>query len=198
MTLFSDPHGIHDHRTRIVLAEKHVTIDIIDVDPLDPHEDVIDLNPYGTTPLLVDRNLSLYESGIIMEYLDERFPHPPLLPVDPVARAESRMLAYRVEKDWYSLANTILSGGRAAIQARKELKDSLTVSAPIFDAKPYFMSDDYSLVDASIAPLLWRLPIYGIEFVGKTAKSVNTYAANLFKREAFIASLTEFEREMRL
>lgn len=198
MTLFSDPRGLDDHRTRIVLAEKHVAIDIIDIDPLDPHEDVIDLNPYGTAPLLVDRDLVIYESGIIMEYLDERFPHPPLLPVDPVARAESRTLVYRVEKDWYSLADTILAGGRAAPKARKELKDSLTLSAPIFDANPFFMSEEYSLVDASIAPLLWRLPVYGIEFTGKAAKSLNTYAARMFKREGFITSLTEFEREMRL
>lgn len=197
MTLFSDPYGLHSHRVRIILAEKNVNVDIIDVDPVNPPEDIMDLNPYGKAPLLVDRDLALYDSRIMMEYLDERFPHPPLLPVDPVSRAASRMLMFRVEHDWYSLAKIITDGGRPAQKARKELKESLTTSAPIFVAKPYFMSEEFSLVDASIAPLLWRLPEYGIEITGKAGNSINTYAAKLFKRDAFILSLTEVEREMR-
>jgi RNA polymerase-associated protein len=197
MTLYSDPADLHSHRVRVVLAEKNVTCDIVDVDPLHLPEDVMDLNPYGNVPTLVDRDLALYDSRIIAEYLDERFPHPPLLPVDPVSRASSRLYMYRVEKDWYSKVDTILSGGKAATKARKELKEELTAAAPVLAAKPFFMSDEFSLVDASIAPLLWRLPALGIELGGAAAKAVNTYAARLFTRDAFVLSLTEAEREMR-
>ena len=117
MTLFSDPQSLHSHRVRMVLAEKNVTCDIIDVDPLNLPEDVMDLNPYGTAPTLVDRELALYDSRIICEYLDERFPHPPLLPVDPVSRATARLYMFRVEHDWYSLVDQILAGGKAATKA---------------------------------------------------------------------------------
>jgi RNA polymerase-associated protein len=198
MTLFSDPADLHSHRVRLVLAEKHVTVDIVDVDPLNLPEDVMDLNPYGTAPTLVDRELALFDSRIILEYLDERYPHPPLLPVDPVSRATFRMYIHRVEKDWYSRVDGILAGGKAAARARKELKESLTASAPILAAKPFFMSDEFSVVDASIAPLLWRLPHLGIELEGTASNVYNTYAARLFKRDAFAQSLTEAEREMRL
>ncbi len=198
MTLFSDPADLHSHRVRLVLAEKHVTVDIVDVDPLNLPEDVMDLNPYGTAPTLVDRELSLFDSRIILEYLDERYPHPPLLPVDPVSRATFRMYIYRVERDWYSRVDTILGGGKAATKARKELKESLTASAPILAAKPFFMSDEFSVVDASIAPLLWRLPHLGIELEGSASNTYNAYAARLFKRDAFAQSLTEAEREMRI
>ena len=114
MTLFSDPRSLHSHRVRMVLAEKNVTCDIIDVDPLNTPDDVMDLNPYGTVPTLVDRDLALYDSRIICEYLDERFPHPPLLPVDPVSRASTRLYMFRVEHDWYGLVDQILTGGKAA------------------------------------------------------------------------------------
>ncbi len=198
MTLFSDPADLHSHRVRLVLAEKHVTVDIMDVDPLNLPEDVMDLNPYGTAPTLVDRELVLFDSRIILEYLDERYPHPPLLPVDPVSRATFRMYIYRVEKDWYGRVDTILAGGKPAAKARKELKESLMASAPILAAKPFFMSDEFSVVDASIAPLLWRLPHLGIELEGDASNIYNAYAARLFKRDAFAKSLTEAEREMRL
>jgi RNA polymerase-associated protein len=198
MTLYSDPTDIHSHRVRLVLAEKHVTADIVDVDPLNLPEDVMDLNPYGTAPTLVDRDLVLYDSRIILEYLDERYPHPPLLPVDPVSRATFRMYIYRVEEDWYRRVEEIQKGGKPAERARKELRESLIASAPVMAAKPYFMSDEFSVVDASIAPLLWRLPHLGIELSGKAANVYNAYSARLFKREAFARSLTEAEREMRL
>jgi len=197
MTLFSDPRSLHSHRVRMVLAEKNVTVDIVDVDPLHPPEDVMDLNPYGAVPTLVDRDLALYDARIIMEYLDERFPHPPLLPVDPVSRASSRLYMFRVERDWFSLASQIEAGGRPATRARKELRESLTTSAPIFEHKPFFMSDEFSLVDASITPLLWRLPVLGVELDGAAAKAVNSYAGRMFIRDSFISSLTEAEREMR-
>jgi RNA polymerase-associated protein len=197
MTLFSDPRSLHSHRVRLVLAEKNVSCEIVDVDPLNLPEDVMDLNPYGTAPTLVDRELALYDSRIICEYLDERFPHPPLLPVDPVSRASFRLYIFRVEHDWYTLAEQIEAGGKAATRARKELREGLTAAGPILAHKPFFMSDEFSLVDASIAPLLWRLPALGVELSGNAGKQVNTYAGGLFLRPGFIASLTETEREMR-
>lgn len=197
MTLFSDPASLYSHRVRLVLAEKNVTCDIVDVDPVNLPEDVIDLNPYANTPTLVDRDLALYDSRIVCEYIDERFPHPPLLPVDPVSRANTRLYMFRVEHDWYPLVDAILAGGKAATKARKELKEGLTAAAPIFAAKPFFMSEEYSLVDASLAPLLWRLPALGIDLSGAAGKQVNTYAAHMFTRPGFAHSLSETEREMR-
>ena len=197
MTLFSDPQSIHSHRVRVVLAEKNITVDVVDTDPLELPEDVIDLNPYASLPTLVDRDLTLYDSRIIMEYLDERFPHPPLLPVDPVSRASSRLYMYRVEKDWFAQVALILGGGKPATKARKELRESLTTSAPIFAHKPFFMSDEFSLVDASIGPLLWRLPSLGVELPPAAAKSMVAYTQRLFERDAFQQSLTEAERELR-
>ena len=195
MTLYSDPMSAYSHRVRVVLAEKNITVDIIDVDPLNPSDDIMDLNPYGTLPTLVDRDLTLYESRIIMEYLDERFPHPPLLPVDPVSRASARMYMHRVDTDWYTQMDRILAGGSKAATARKELRESLIATAPIFTAKPYFMSDDLTLADCSIAPLLWRLPQFGIELPAQ-AKPVLDYAQRLFDRESFKESLSEAEREL--
>ena len=196
MTLYSDARSPYSHRVRMVLAEKNITVDIVDVDPLQLTDDVMDLNPYGTLPTLVDRDLVLYESRIIMEYLDERFPHPPLLPVDPVSRAGSRLFMYRVDRDWYSLMDIILEGGKSATKARKDLRDSLTATAPVFASKPFFMSDDLTLVDCSIAPLLWRLPMLGVELPAQ-AKGVTAYANRLFQRKSFRDSLTELERELR-
>ncbi|MFC1684549.1 stringent starvation protein SspA [Pseudomonadota bacterium] len=196
MTLYSDSLSPYSHRVRVVLAEKNITVEIIDVDPLNLSEDIMDLNPYGTLPTLVDRDLTLFESRIIMEYLDERFPHPPLLPVDPVSRATSRLYMHRVDRDWYSLMDRILAGGADADKARKELRESLITTAPVFAASPCFMSEDLSLVDCSIAPLLWRLPALGVELPAQ-AKAVYDYADRLFERESFQESLTEAEREIR-
>lgn len=197
MTLFSDPRGMQSHRVRVVLAEKHVTVDIVDADPVKLPEDVLDVNPYGSLPTLLDRDLAIYDARIAMEYLDERYPHPPLLPVDPVARANTRLHMYRVERDWYSLADQVLAGGKTAQKARKDLLDGLIGAVPIFTHKPFFMSDEYTLTDASIAPLLWRLPLLGISLPPVPAKVIDAYALRLFKRDGFRLSLTEAEREMR-
>src|SRR6187455_2961536 len=157
MTLFSAPDDPWSHRTRIVIAEKAIEIEIVDVARGKYPEDLLDLNPYHTTPTLIDRDLVLYDSRVIMEYLDERFPHPPLMPVDPVARAQFRLALYRIERDWYSLAAQIADADRKVGQhARKVLRDSVLASADVFKAKPYFLSDEFSLVDATIAPVLWR------------------------------------------
>jgi RNA polymerase-associated protein len=197
MTLFSDATCPYSHRTRIVLAEKNITVEIVNIDPDNKPEDLIDLNPYQTVPTLVDRELVLYGSRVIMEYLDERFPHPPLMPVDPVSRAKARLMMYRIDKDWYSLITEIeAKGEKNAAKAKKMLRDSITSSAEVFGAFPYFLSEEFSLVDCYVAPLLWRLPYYKID-LPKQAQPVLDYADRIFRRESFKLSLTEPEREMR-
>lgn len=197
MTFFSDAADHYSHRVRIVLAEKGVAVDVYNVDPNNTPEDVSTLNPYNSLPTLVDRELVLYEPNIMMEYLDERFPHPPLLPVYPVARAQSRLWLYRIEKDWGDLIRTILTGKSKDVEAaRKELTDNLVAITPIFVDMPYFMSEDFSIVDCAIAPILWRLPVLGIELPEKQCKPLFQYMERLFERDAFQASLTEAEREM--
>ncbi|MDG1732071.1 MAG: stringent starvation protein SspA [Thalassotalea sp.] len=198
MTLFSYDDDLYSHQARIVLAEKGVGVDIHLVEMDNLPEDLIDLNPYGTVPTLIDRELALYEAKIIMEYLDERFPHPPLMPVYPVARGRSRLMMHRVETDWYSLAKIILNGNSAdAEKARQDLRESLLSIAPILNEAPYFMSEEFSLVDCYLAPLLWRLPAFGIELSGQGSKELKIYMLRLFDRESFQASLTETERELR-
>ena len=197
MNLFSSATCPQSHRVRVVLAEKGITVEIIDVDNNEKPEDLLDLNPYNSVPTLVDRDLVLYDPRAIMEYLDERFPHPPLMPVDPVSRARTRLALYRIEQDWYSLVPGLDSKGeKTSSKARKQLRDSLTASAEVFAAKPFFLSDEFSLVDASIIPILWRLARYRIE-LPRQAKPVLDYAERMFARESVQASLSEAEREMR-
>lgn len=197
MTLFSGPTDIYSHQVRIVLAEKGVSFEIEHVEKDNPPQDLIDLNPNQSVPTLVDRELTLWESRIIMEYLDERFPHPPLMPVYPVARGESRLYMHRIEKDWYTLMNVIVNGSASeADSARKQLREELLAIAPVFGQKPYFLSDEFSLVDCYLAPLLWRLPQLGIEFSGAGAKELKGYMTRVFERDSFLASLTEAEREI--
>lgn len=200
MTFFSDAGDQYSHRVRIVLAEKGVAVDVIDCQEDELPEDVAALNPYNSLPTLLDRELVLFEPGVMMEYLDERFPHPPLLPVYPVARAESRLYIYRIQRDWSRYADTILNsvGSEAEIEAaRKELRDSLVAISPIFAEKPYFMSEEFSLVDCCIAPILWRLPAMGIELPEAQCKPLMKYMDRLFNRESFQESLSEIERELR-
>ena len=199
MTLYASPTAILSHRTRIVLAEKGIGIDIVNVDGPDLPEDLLDINPYHSVPTLVDRGLVLYDSRVIMEYLDERFPHPPLMPVDPVSRAHVRLALYRVERDWYGVVDQIerATDKKQATQARKILQESLLSSAEIFAAKKYFLNDEFSLVDASISPVLWRLPVLGIELNGSAALPIRKYMDRIFATRSFRESLTEAEREMR-
>ena len=199
MTLFSKANDCWCHRTRIVLAEKGIEVDTIDVDTGHLPEDLLDLNPYHTTPTLIDRDLVLYDSRVIMEYLDERFPHPPLMPVDPVSRARARLALYQIEHDWYDLARKLDAPGGAKDSAtlRKELRDNVLSSADLFKLKPFFLSDEFSMVDATIAPILWRLPRYEIDLPPQ-AQPILKYAGTIFSRPAFRASLSETEREMRL
>lgn len=196
MTLYSRADCPLSHRARIVLAEKSIAVDVIDVDIDDLPEDLIELNSYNTEPTLVDRDLVLYDSHIIMEYLDERFPHPPLMPVDPVSRARARMMLYRINNDWYSLLDDIASEDeKRSVKARKELRDGLIMIAPAFVKSAYFFGDDYTLIDASLAPIMWRLPTYGIELPAK-AKPVTEYAKRMFGRAAFRNSLSASEEEL--
>lgn len=197
MTLFSGAADAYSHRVRIVMAEKDVTADIVIVDASHVPEDFIDLNPYQTLPTLLDRELVLYTAPIIMEYLDERYPHPPLMPVDPVARANQRLMLYRIEKDLYSQFDLIMEGNDKAVsKARKELRDQLLVISPVFQQTRFFLSEEFSLVDCTMAPLLWRLPQLGIS-LPKQAQPLLDYADRLFSRPAFKQSLTEIESEMR-
>lgn len=194
MTLFSGPLDANSHRVRMVISAKGVTTDNIDVDPKNPSQDLIDLNPMGNIPTLLDRDLVLYQANIIMEYLDERFPHPPLLPVYPVARAKSRMMIYRMENDLYILADKIFRK-QDEEQARKELRTRLLSLAPVFADSKYFLSDEFSLVDCTIAPLLWRLPLLEIQLPTQ-AKPIKEYCQRIFDTDFFQASLTEAEREL--
>lgn len=197
MTLFSSAADPASHQARMVLAEKGITVDILNIDADNKPEDLIHINPYNSVPTLVDRDLVLYDPHVIMEYLDERFPHPPLMPVDPVSRAKARLYMYRIEKDWYGLIDNLESKNeKTAAKARKVFRESLISSAELFAAKPYFLSDEFSLVDCCVVPLLWRLPYYKVD-LPKQAKSVLQYAERIFKRGSFRSGLTETEMEMR-
>jgi len=193
MTCFSEEDNIYCHQVRIVLAEKGVNVEIIDVKPENPPEELIILNPYQSLPTLVDRDLVVYSANIIMEYLDERFPHPPLLPVYPVARAKTRLMMSRIDEDWYSLADKIDRNIGDVAKHRKDLLDSILSINDVFSENKFFLSEEFSLVDCCIAPLLWRLPKYKIE-LPKQASAVKAYAKRIFERESFQVSLTNTEK----
>ena len=200
MVFFSDGEDHYSQRVRMVLAEKGVAVEIINVEKNQYPEDLVALNPYNSLPTLVDRDLVLYETMIMMEYLDERFPHPPLLPVYPVARAQSRLFAHRIQKDWCGLVDTIVAGRSKETvieKARKELREGLITIAPIFTEKEFFMSDEFTLVDCCFAPILWRLPVLGISLPPKSAKPLTDYMNRMFRRQSFQASLSEAELDMR-
>lgn len=196
MTLFSDPRCAQSHRARIVLAEKDITVDVIHIDPNNKPPELFDINPYNSVPTLIDRELVLYDAHVIMEYLDERFPHPPLMPVDPVSRSKSRLALFHVEKDWYEALDDLCSeSSDAAKVASKDLQESLLSAVELFKVKPYFLSDEFSLVDCSIAPILWRLPSFGVK-LGTAAKPILEYAGRVFNRPSFKSSLSKEEVEM--
>tara|TARA_B100000214_G_C23935588_1_gene612981 strand:+ start:701 stop:1312 length:612 start_codon:yes stop_codon:yes gene_type:complete len=197
MTLYSDPNNAQSHRVRIVLGEKDLVFKIEEVLSGQNNEDLIALNPNNTTPTFVDRNLVLYESRVIMEYLDERFPHPPLMPVDPVIRAKTRMVLHYIEKDLYGLLDDVKSSGeKKSSAAKQKLKENLLLSLDFIQGKKYFLSDDFSIIDCSMAPILWRLPEFGIE-LPKSAKPIIKYSERLFERSSFLENLSEQEEEIR-
>jgi len=198
MTLFSRALDPWSHRTRLVIAEKGIPVEIIDVEEGRLPEDLLDLNPYHSVPTLVDRDLVLYDSRVIIDYLDERFPYPPLMPVDPVTRAQFRLALFRIERDWYSLAAQIddPADRKLGSRSRDILRDSILATADVFKAKPYFLSDEFSVVDATIAPILWRLRSWGIELPAQ-AEPVIRYANRVFARPAFRISLSRAEQDLR-
>jgi len=197
MTLYSNPNCAQSHRVRIVLGEKDLVFNVVDVIQGENNEDLVALNPNNSTPTFVDRNLVLYESRVIMEYLDERFPHPPLMPVDPVIRAKTRMVLHYIEKDLYGLLDDIKSSGeKKSSAAKKKLEDNLMLALDFIQGKKFFLSDEFSIIDCSMAPILWRLPEYGIE-LPKSAKPLLKYSERLFKRPSFLENLSEQEEEIR-
>ena len=197
--LFSDAKGHYSHRVRMVLAEKGVGVEIVTVDPQDLPRELSEANPYHSLPTLMDRDLTIYEPRVMMEYLDERFPHPPLLPVYPVARAEIRQYMHRVEQDWCPLVDTLLRS-RSKDQlanARRELTESLIGIAPIFADKPYFMSPDFSLLDCCLVPILWRLPSLDIHLPRtRQTEPLLDYMHRVFNRASFLASLSDWEKSI--
>lgn len=197
MALYSSAESIECHRVRFVLAEKGINVEIVDVDS-NPStaEDLAELNPYNETPTLVDRDLVLYSATVINEYLDERYPHPPLMPVDPVSRARLRLVHYRVQRDWFPLAREIESViPRKADKPKKQLKESIIAANELFQAADFVLSAELSLVDCTLAALFWRLPVYGID-LGRPGSSVQAYIQRLISRPTFKTSLSTAEREM--
>ncbi len=206
MILYSSPICVMSHCARFVLQEKGIAADVEFYEPENPPKDLLadnprcvisDENPRGTSPTLVERDLVLYDSRIIMEYLDERFPHPPLHQMDPVSRATARMLIKRIDQDWYQLLNDVLyTGEKKSAKAKKTLRESLLNAAPIFASRPYFMSDEFSLIDCVVTPLLWRMPSIGIDLSAANDDVINKYAQRMFNRPGFRRSLSEVEKDM--
>lgn len=199
LTCYCDPTDHYSHRVRLVLAEKSVQVDLIAVDPNKLPRPLTDVNPYANVPTLLDRDLVLYETRVILEYLEERYPHPALLPAYPLARANTRQLMYRIERDWCRLVDVIgdhKTKETVKALARKELRESLTGVAPLFADKPCFLSEDFTLVDCCLLPVLWRLPALGVE-LPRQAKALTDYMSRHFARASFQASLTDAERAMR-
>jgi RNA polymerase-associated protein len=185
------------HCARLVLQEKGITADIEYYDTENPPKELLKENPSGVSPTLIERDLVLYESRIIMEYLDERFPHPPLHQMDPVSRANARMLIKKIDQEWYQLLHDVLyTGEKKSAKAKKMLRESLLSSAPIFAARPYFMTDEFSLIDCVVTPLLWRMPSVGIDLSSAQDDVINKYAQRMFNRPAFRRSLSEVEKDM--
>jgi RNA polymerase-associated protein len=196
MILFTTANCIMSHCARLVVYEKGVPAEIDFFDPNEPPEDLLEINPNGNSPTFVERDLVLYDARIIMEYLDERFPHPALHQMDPVSRANARMLIKRIDQDWYPLLeDVLLNGDKKAAKSKKMLKESLLSAAPVFEANTYFMSEEYSMIDCVMAPFLWRLPSIGIDIIS-LGKGVTAYSNRLFSRKAFQDSLSREEKDL--
>ena len=196
LTLYSARDCVHCHRVRLVLAAKGVAYDLVLVDPGKPPEDLSDLNPYNSVPTLVDRDLVLYDTGVICEYLDERYPHPPLMPVDPLSRARLRLAMVRLEKEWLPLVEQIVAAGKNVDAARKRLRDALVASLPLFKAAKFFLNPEMSLADCALAPLVWRLPSLGVS-LPREASVILDYGERILRNPGFTRSLTAEEKALR-
>ena len=201
MVLYSGTTCPFSQRCRLVLFEKGMDFEVRDVDLFNKPEDISTINPYGQVPILVERELILYESNIINEYIDERFPHPQLMPADPLMRARARLMLFNFEKELFVHVNTLENErnkvtDKSHDKARAEIRDRLTTLAPLFLKNKYMLGDEFSMLDVAIAPLLWRLDHYGIE-LSKTAAPLMKYAERIFSRPAYIEALTPSEKVMR-
>ena len=197
LTLFSSVDDVLCHRARLVLAAKGVTYDLIAVDPQNPPEDLIDLNPYHSVPTLVDRDLTLYAASVVTEYLDERYPHPPLMPIDPLSRARLRLAMLRLEHEWVPHVQAIQHGNKSQAEAgRKRLKELLLASLPLFKASKFFLNPEMSLADCALAPIIWRLDAFGVQ-LPKEAKPIEDYGQRIFRNPGFVRSLTPEEKVLR-
>jgi RNA polymerase-associated protein len=196
MNLYSGTTCPFSHRCRIVLYEKQMDFQVIDVDLFNKPEDIAVINPYNRVPVLVDRDLVLYEANIINEYIDERFPHPQLMPPDPQTRAKARQLLYTMEHELFSHIDPLEKNLKSADKARMHVRDRLTELSPVFNKQKFMLGDDFSMLDVAIAPLLWRLGHYGIE-LPKVAAPLAKYAERIFSRQGFIDALTPSEKVMR-
>lgn len=196
LTLYTSPDSVQCHRTRLVLAAKGVSYAREMVASVEPPEDLLDLNPYGDMPTLVDRDLVLYDTTVVCEYVDERYPHPPLMPIDPLSRARLRLAMVRIELDWLPLVDAIIEGGRGTDAVRKQLREQLLTSLPLFKAATFFLNPEMSLADCLVAPVLWRLPMLGVN-LGREGKSITDYGERIFRSKGFARSLTAEEKAMR-
>ena len=199
MVLFSGSTCPFSHRCRFVLSEKACDFEIQDVDLYNKPPEIDAMNPYGDVPILVERDLTLYNPNIINEYIDERFPHPQLMPADPIQRARARLFLYTFERELFSfvrvLENRDETEKRKAI-ARNQIREQLMQLSPIFAKNKFLMGDEFTMLDVMMAPLLWRLGYYGID-LPKSAAPLLKYAESIFARPAFIASMTPSEKVMR-
>lgn len=200
MALYSSENCLDCHRVRVVLAEKGINVEIIHVEQdRSANADLAEINPYGEPPTLVDRELVLYGTWVVTEYLDERYPHPPLMPVDPVSRSRLRLAMYRIKRDWIENGRIIetSTGKKKVANARKQLRESIVAADALFGMSPYLLNDELSLVDCALLPLLWRLPSYDVELPAKSTVNVRKYMDRMFRRDSFQRSLTEAERALR-
>ena len=202
MILYSDRDNHYSHRVRIVLAEKDITCEIREFDKEDVSDEILAMSNTHQLPILVDRDLNLSDTGVIMEYLDERFPHPPLLPVYPVSRAGCRELMLRIDREWCPLVDQILNSRmtkKKEMQVKEELVQQLGTISATFKEFAFFMNEDFTLVDCYLAPILWRLPSMGINLpYNKHLKPLLDYQAKLFDRPGFNDSLTTIERDLKV
>lgn len=197
LTLFSGANDVQSHQVRLVLATKGVTFDYFQVDPNDPPEDLVHLNPFHSVPTLVERDMVLYPASIICEYLDERYPHPPLMPVDPPSRARLRLAMLRIELEWLPQVQAILTGNKTQQEAgRKRLRELLAASVPLFKATKFFVNNEISLADFVMAPIIWRLESLGVQ-LPKDGQVIEDYGNRIFRNPAFAKSLTDQEKRLR-
>lgn len=201
LTIVSDPVSAASHRIRLIVSEKVIEAEMVSVslNEMLP-EDLLELNPSGRIPTLLDRDLVLFDERVISEYLDERFPHPALMPIDPMTRAKLRLLVYRVESEWYTRIADLESDSTSANKKKtaiKELKESIALLSPLFKQEEFLMSDSLSLLDCAVLPVLWRLQHFGIALPEQAAKNIRDYALVMFEREGFKNALSDFEKELR-